>query len=115
MSVSVRGEKDRNSVTGNENGVGNDCPGQEFGHQNGDPSFLGVGGDRTIHSDSKFGGDGPDVCFDPMGFLETNDVLLVNKGPEKAAFGASLDRVPFPPILDVVGVDDRNVGWRVNM
>jgi hypothetical protein len=50
-----------------------------------------------------------------MSFLEANDVLFVDKGPEKAAFGASLDRVAFTPILDVVGVDDRNVGWRVNM
>jgi hypothetical protein len=115
MSVGVRGEEDRNGVAGNENDVGNDCPGQEFGHKNGDSSFLGVGGGRTINSDSKFGGDGPDVCFDPMGFLETYDVLLVEKGAEKAAFGASLDRVPFPPILDVMRVDDRNVGWRVNV
>jgi hypothetical protein len=32
MSVGVRGEEDRNGVTRNENGVGNDSPGQEFGY-----------------------------------------------------------------------------------
>jgi hypothetical protein len=115
VSVGVGGEEDRNGVSGNEDDVGNDCPGQEFGHKNGDSSFLGVGGGGPIHRDSKFGSDGPDVSFDPMGFLETYDVLFVEKGAEKAAFGASLDRVPFSPILDVMRVNDRNVGWRVNV